>query len=75
MAEASTDSQLENYFTRLDVQLKKSQFKKALKLVDESKPPYHHIAILYVFTSQIANTPPSRFYDVFWCSSCYQSWR
>ncbi|KAK9908732.1 hypothetical protein WJX75_002041 [Coccomyxa subellipsoidea] len=35
MAEASPDSQLESYFTRLDVQLKKSQFKKALKLVDE----------------------------------------
>ena len=45
MAEASPDSQLESYFTRLDVQLKKSQFKKALKLVDESEPP-HHLTLL-----------------------------
>ncbi len=42
MAEASTDSQLESLFTRLDVQLKKSQFKKALKLVDESEDRTHH---------------------------------
>ncbi len=38
MADASLDSQIEGLFTRLDAQLKNSQFKKALKVVDESEP-------------------------------------
>ncbi|CAL8460581.1 g110 [Coccomyxa elongata] len=35
MADASLDSQIEGLFSRLDAQLKNSQFKKALKVVDE----------------------------------------
>lgn len=44
MAETSIDSQLEGLFTRLDLQLKNSQFKKALKLVDESEPKCPYIS-------------------------------
>ena len=37
MAEISIDAQLESLFSRLDAQLKLSQYKKALKSCDDSK--------------------------------------